>query len=93
MSSRYQFSMRAMFVVVTVICAEIGLWRFLGKCISEREKNGEDHMLLFIIFIGVLATLIVTRRPLGGTLAGFIVGITFANSVKLIYVAGSCLGY
>jgi hypothetical protein len=82
MSKPFQFSMRGMFILVTILCVELGLWTGLGKYLTEKERAGEEIAILLFVGSGAITTGIIRRNPLIGAL----VGLGFLDFVKFVYV-------
>jgi small-conductance mechanosensitive channel len=70
MGKPIQFSMRRMFLFVTIFCVECALWNVLDRCFSEKYRSGQDYVLLFFIGIGFLIG-VWGRNPVAGCLTGF----------------------
>ncbi len=75
---RWQFSMRRMFVLVTLLCVDLGVYFSAQKTLPERER----HFDVYFMVIGVCTVVvgIALRRPL----AGFLWGLTIAAILSVL---------
>lgn len=65
-----QFSMRRMFVVVTIICVEAGLFAAMTKHYFASQSADIVAMMLVVLSGSAIASGIVLRKPLAGALWG-----------------------
>jgi hypothetical protein len=65
-----QFSMRRMFVVVTIICIEAGLFATITNHYFESQSGDIATTMLVVVSISTVASGIVLRKPLAGALWG-----------------------
>jgi hypothetical protein len=65
-----QFSMRRMFVVVTIICVEAGLFSAITFHYFDSQRSDIAAMMLLVVSVSTIASGIVLRKPLAGALWG-----------------------
>jgi hypothetical protein len=65
-----QFSMRRMFVVVTIICVEAGLFSALTTHFYGSHSDDIAAMMLLVVAVSTIASGVILRKSLAGALWG-----------------------
>jgi hypothetical protein len=79
-----QFSMRRMFVVVTIICVEAGLFAAMTNHYFDSQSSDIAAMMLLVVSVSTVASGIVLRKPLAGALWGGAVVIAVLAWILLL---------
>jgi hypothetical protein len=77
-SKPFQFSMRRMFVLLTIFCVECGLWNLLDRCFTSQMRSGQTYVLLTAFGVGALIGAWYRKPVIGG-----LVGFGFIDLLKL----------
>jgi hypothetical protein len=76
----FQFSMRRMFVIVTIVCVEVGLFSLLARQLDDANREGIVDSMFVVVGTSAVASGIILRKPLAGALwglAAFIAGLAW----------------
>jgi hypothetical protein len=82
----FQFSLRRLFVVVTILSVEAGLFAALTNHYPDSQRSDIAAMMLIFIAVSTIASGIILRKPLAGALWG---AATFIVVVALTLLLGS----
>lgn len=66
-----RFSMRRMFVIVTIVCVEVGLFSLLATRLDGPDREGIVVSMFVIVAASAIASGVILRKPLAGALWGF----------------------
>jgi hypothetical protein len=80
-TGRFQFSMRRLFAVVTIICIELGALRALASAYSDPVSIA--IVAATVIFTSALVSGLMLRRPLAGALWGGVIIIAMLTWILL----------
>jgi hypothetical protein len=78
-----QFSMRRLFVVVTIVCVEAALFAALANDYFDSARGDMVATMLVVVSVSTIASGIVLRKPLAGALWGAAVVIALMVSILL----------
>jgi hypothetical protein len=81
-----QFSLRRLFVVVTILCLEAGLFAALTNHYPDSQRNDIAAIMLIFVAVSTIASAVILRKPLAGALWG---AATFIAVVALTLLLGS----
>jgi hypothetical protein len=79
----FQFSLRRLFVVVTILCVEAGLFAALTNHFFDSAREDLAITMLLVVGVATIASGIVLRKPLAGALWGAAVVIALMVSILL----------